>query len=93
MLGTKQQISHYKNILIYKVILKPIWYPITENSQQNNLEILQRIENVVLRAITGVLSYVENNNADVISSIKEEIHSRFQKYVEKAKKHSNRLAR
>jgi hypothetical protein len=64
LLGRKSKLSANNKLLIYKVILKPIWtYSIqlwgaTSNS---NIEILERFQSKVLRLIVDAPWYVSNS--------------------------------
>jgi hypothetical protein len=82
LLGRKSKLSITNKLLIYKVILKPIWtygirlWGTTSNS---NIEILERFQSKVLRLIVDALWYVSNSvirNDLQIPTVKEEI-SRF----------------
>jgi len=63
IIGRKSQLSLENKLLVYKVILKPVWtygiqlWGIASNS---NLEILERFQSKVLRIITDVPWYVPN---------------------------------
>jgi hypothetical protein len=96
LLGHKSKLSNNK-LLIYKVILKPIWtYGIqlwctTSNS---NIEILERFQSKVLRLIVDAPWYASNSviRKDFqIPTVKEEF-SRFSfHYAVRLRAHTNEL--
>ena len=56
ILGRKSELSIENTLLIYKIILKPIWtygIPLWGTASNSNIEILQRYQNKVLRAIVN----------------------------------------
>jgi len=63
ILGRKSELSIENKLLIYKTILKPIWtYSIIlwGTASNSNIEILQRYQNKVLRAIVNAPWYISN---------------------------------
>ena len=61
--GRKSQLSLANKLLVYKVILKPIWtcgVQLWGTASTSNLEILERFQSKVLRIITGAPWYVPN---------------------------------
>jgi hypothetical protein len=82
LLGRESKLSTNNKLLIYKVILKPIWtygiqlWGTTPNSK---IEILERFQSKVLQIIVDAQWYVSNSvirNDFQIPTVKEEI-SRF----------------
>jgi hypothetical protein len=69
--------------------LKPIWtygVPLWETASKSNTEILQRLQNKVLRAIVNAPTYVPNRllHADLgIPTVREEIINNSRKYKHK----------
>jgi hypothetical protein len=56
ILGRKSELSIENKLLIYKTILKHIWtygIPLWGTASNSNIEILQRYQNKVLRAIVN----------------------------------------
>jgi hypothetical protein len=85
LLGRKSKLSINNKLLIYKVILKPIWtygiqfWGTTTNS---NIAILEHFQSQVLRLIVDAPWYVSNSiilNDLQVPTVKEEI-SRFSSY-------------
>jgi hypothetical protein len=82
LLGRKFKLSINNKLLIYKVILKPIWtygIQIWSTTSNSSIEILERFQSKVLRLIVDVPWYVSNSiirNDLRIPTVKEEI-SRF----------------
>jgi hypothetical protein len=98
MLGRKSELSIENQLLIYKTILKPIWaygVPLWGKASNSNIEILQRYQNKVLRAIVSAPWYVPNKvtHADLtVPTIREEMTKFNVKYRDKITTHSNGLA-
>ena len=56
--GRKFKLSLTNKLLIYKIILKPIWtygIPLWGTASQSNIEVLQRLQNRILRMATNAL--------------------------------------
>jgi hypothetical protein len=87
LLGRKSKLSINNKLLIYKVILKPIWtYSIQlwGTTSNSNIEILEHFQSKVLRLIVDVPWYVSNSviSKDLqIPMVKEEI-SRFSSHYD-----------
>ena len=63
IIGLKSKLSLTNKLLIYKIILKPIWtygLPLWGTASQSNIEILQRLQNRILRMATNAPRYVPN---------------------------------
>jgi hypothetical protein len=63
IIGRKSQLSHENKLLVYKVILKPVWtygIQLWGTASNSNLEILERFQSKVLRIITDAPWYVPN---------------------------------
>jgi hypothetical protein len=82
LLGRKSKLSTNNKLLIYKVILKPIWtygIQLWGTTSNSNIKILERFQSKVLQLIVNAPWYVTNSiiHKDLrIPSVKEEI-SRF----------------
>jgi hypothetical protein len=62
LLGRKSQLSINNKILIYKVILKPIWtygIQLWGTTANSNIDILERFQSKVLRMIVGPMARVK----------------------------------
>jgi hypothetical protein len=79
LLGRKSKLSINNKLLIYKVILKPIWtygIELWGTTSNSNIEILERFLSKVLRLIVDAPWYVSNSVIckDLqIPTVKEEI--------------------
>jgi hypothetical protein len=63
IIGSKSQLSLENKLLVYKVILKPVWtygIQIWGTASNSNLEILEGFQSKVLRIITDAPWYVPN---------------------------------
>jgi len=63
IIGRKSQLALENKLLVYKVILKPVWtygIQLWETASNSNLEILERFQSKVLRIITDAPWYVPN---------------------------------
>ena len=63
IIGRKSQLSLANKLLVYKVILKPIWtygVQLWGSASHSNVEILERFQLKVLWIITDTLWYVPN---------------------------------
>ena len=59
----KSELSLANKIVLYKTILKPIWtygIPLWGSASHSNIEILQRIQNKVLKMIVNAPWYIPN---------------------------------
>jgi hypothetical protein len=97
LIGRKSELTTENKILVYKTILKPIWtygVPLWGTVSKSNIEILQRFQNKVLRAIVNAPWYVPNRllRAELgTSTVREEI-TNSRKYKQKITVHPNELA-
>lgn len=98
LIGSKSQLSLNNKLLIYKTILKPIWtygIQLWGSASNSNLEILQRFQSKVLRAIADAPWYVNNaiiHNDLCVPTIKSEISAFSEKYKTRLLIHPNELA-
>jgi len=98
ILGRKSELSLENKLLIYKTSLKPIWtygIPLWGTASNSNIEILQRYQNKVLRAMVYTPWYISNKviHADLkVPTIRLEITEFSVKYRNKITTHPNELA-
>ena len=97
IIGRKSKLSLVNKLLIYKTILKPIWTygaPLWGTASQTNIEIIQRIQNKILRMATNAPWYVPNQvlHKDLhIPTIRDEIARLSSNYKVRIKAHPNKL--
>jgi hypothetical protein len=97
IIGRKSKLSLTNKLSIYKVILKPIWtygIPLWGTASQSNIEILQRLQNKILRMATNAPWCVPNHviHTDLhIPTIREEIKGLSTSYKAKIEMHPNKL--
>jgi hypothetical protein len=97
LIGRKSKLCLTNKLLIYKIILKPIWtygIPLWGTASQSNIEILQRLQNKILRMVTKAPWYVPNHvlHTDLqIPTIREEITRLSTNYKTKLEVHPNTL--
>jgi len=97
IMGRKSKLSLTNKLPIYKIILNPIWtYGISLwwTASQSNIEILQRLQNRILRMATNAPRYVPNHalNTDLqMPTIREEITRLSSNYKAKIEVHPNKL--
>ena len=87
LLGRRSKLSLANKLLIYNVILKPVWTYALElwgSASTSNIEIIQRIKNKVLRCISNAPWFTRNEEIHgylEIPTIKEEIQKRTKTYI------------
>ena len=97
LIGRNSQLSLENKILLYKSILKPIWtygIELWGTASNSNIEILERFQSKVLRAIVNAPFYVRNttiSNDLQICSVTEEIVTSSRNYHNRLAKHPNTL--
>jgi hypothetical protein len=97
LIGRKSQLSLDNKIIIYKVILKPIWtygIELWGCAKPSNTKLLQTYQSKTLRIMTNAPWYVSNqtlHNDLQIPFIKEVIHRQATKYRDRNTKHKNEL--
>jgi hypothetical protein len=97
LLGHKSKLSINNKLLIYKVLLKPIWtYSIQlwGTTSNSNIETLERFQAKVLRLIVDAPWYVSNSiirNDLQIPTVKEEIGRFSSLYAVRLRAHTNEL--
>jgi hypothetical protein len=97
IIGKNSELLLENKLLLYKTILRPIWtygIPLWGTASQSNIEILQRFQNKVLRAIVNAPWYVPNSilHADLsIPTIREEVTKHNITHKDKLRQHPNQL--
>ena len=98
LVGRKSQLSLYNKLIIYKVIIKPVWaygiqlWVVACNS---NLDIIQRFQSKTLRLMLDAPRYVTIAaiHRDLeIETVKKEIERYSEHYEERLRTHPNELA-
>jgi hypothetical protein len=98
-LGEKSSFSIENKLLLYKVIIKPIWtygIELWGYSSKSNVNIIQRFQSKTLRMIAGAPWYVLNQtlNTDLrIATVEDERLKRVDKHFQRLQKHENQLAK
>ena len=98
IIGPTSQSSLEKTLLVYKVILKPVWtygIQLGGTASNSNLEILERFQSKALRIITDAPRYVPNTTikSDLqIPTVKQETRKFSAKYRKRNDTHPNNLA-
>lgn len=98
LLNKKSKLSTRNKLLVYKVILKPVWtygIQIWGTTSNSNIEILQRFQSKCIRNIFGAPWYVNNeilHRDSNIPTVKEEITKFSSRYQDKLDIHPNHLA-
>ena len=98
IIGPKSQLSLENKLLVYKVILEPVWtYGIQPwgTASNSNLEILEQFQSKVLRIITQATRYVANIiiKRDLqIPTVKQEAWKYGANYWKRLDTHPNNLA-
>jgi hypothetical protein len=99
LIGRQSPLTLTNKLLVYKSIIKPIWtygIELWGTASNSNLEILQRFQNNVLRAISIAPWFARNTEIHEylqMPTIKEEVNRYCVKYKERLHKHTNELAR
>jgi len=97
IIGRKSELSLKNKVPLHETILKPIWtygIPLWGTASHSNIEILQRFQNKILRAITNAPWYVPNRvlHTDLmITTIREEITRHRTAHINKLRQHTNPL--
>lgn len=98
LLNKKSKLSVKNKLLVYKVILKPIWtygVQLWGTASNSNIEIIQRFQSKLLRNILQAPWYVSNkvlHEDTSIPTVREVITNFSKKYHEKLEVHPNHLA-
>lgn len=98
ILGRNSKLSTDNKLLIYNVVLKPIWMYAIQlwgSCSNSNLNIIQRMQNSILRSISQAPWFIRNTEIHEqlrISTVKEEINNVSSSYAKKLEMHPNELA-
>jgi len=98
IIGRKSKLSLPNKLLIYKTILKPVWTygaPLWGTASQSNIDLIQRLQNRILRMATDAPWYVPNQvlHTDLlIPTVREEISRLSSNYKAKIEVHPNKLS-
>lgn len=98
LINWRSKLSLENKILIYKSIIKPIWtygFELWSSACASNLIKIQRVQNRILRIITGAPWFIKNKNIHKdldIPEINDLVHMFQCKYKEKLHHHPNTLA-
>jgi hypothetical protein len=98
LIGKHSKLSVQNKLLLYKVVLKPLWtygIQLWGTASNSNIEIIQRYQSKTLRRILNAPWYVTNEviHADCkIPYVREEISKLSQNYQCKIENHPNYLA-
>lgn len=99
LLGRRSQLSLDNKLLLYKTMIKPVWtygIQLWGTSSNSNIEILQRLQNIVLRTIVNAPWYVPNYviASDLkMTSVREEIKKYYTRHRNRLTVHPNDLAK
>ena len=97
IIGRKSKLSLTNKLLIYNIILKPIWtygVPLWGTASQSNIEILQRLQNKILRMATDAPWYIPKHMLHTylkIPTTREEITRLSTNYKAKIEVQPNKL--
>lgn len=98
LLARNSKLSVDNKLLIYKMILKPVWMygiQLWGSACNSNITIIQRVQNGILRTITNAPWFLTNSEihkASEIKTIKEEIQQSATNYKMRLENHPNDLA-
>lgn len=98
LMGPTSQLSLESKLVLYKAILLPIWtygIELWGTTSISNIEILERFQSKVLRAIVNAPWFVKNEiirNDLKVRSVKETVAIVSKKYYERLEQHPNELA-
>lgn len=99
LLGSKSKLSVENKIILYKMVLKPVWtygIELWGCAKPSNINIIQRFQSKTLRQMVGAPYYVSNKtiHEDLqIPFIQEEIKNRPKNYQRRIPGHQNQLIR
>lgn len=97
-MARNSKLSIDNKLLIYKMILKPIWMygaQLWGSACDSNLNIIQRLQNGILRTISNAPWFITNteiHEALSIRTVKEELKLTGNKYKTRLENHPNDLA-
>ena len=95
LIGRHSTLSIYNKLLIYKQVLKPVWtygIQLWGCTSKNNIEIIQRFQNKVLRTIVNAPWYIRNKDLhrDLnVAMVQDEICRFAQQHAKRLSIHAN----
>lgn len=98
LLRARNKLSLENKRLVYITVIRPVWTyaaPIWDCSAISNLQILQRVQNNILRKISGAPWFVRNDSLHTdlkIETMKQLIGRLAKSYEERLHRHPNTLA-
>lgn len=98
LMSRNSKLSVDNKLLIYKVILKPVWMygiQLWGSACNSNISIIQRLQNGILRTLSNApwfLTNTEIHEALGIRTVKEEIQHSSMNYINRLDNHPNDLA-
>lgn len=99
LLNKKTKLSLDTKLAVYRSILKPIWtygIQLWGAAKKSRIEIIQRAQSKIIRAMTGAPRYVNNKillRDTKTKEVDEEIANYSKKYLTRLKEHPNQSAR
>lgn len=99
LIGRKSPLSLHNKLLVYKVIIKPIWtygIELWGTASNSNVEILQRFQNKALRTISSASWFTRNSEIHEhleMETVKEALNAASIRYKNRLQKHVNELAK
>lgn len=98
LINEHSKLSLECKVLLYKVVLKPIWsygLELWGTASNSSIDLVQRAQSKILRTITGAPWYIRNENIHKdleVPMVKEEFHKVRERYKLKLQHHPNPLA-
>lgn len=98
LLNNKSKVTSENKLLIYKIMLKPIWtygIELWGTASTSNINLIQRFQSKSLRTVVNAPWYVKNStlhNDLMMNTVQEEIKQRSEKYLKRLEKHPNYTA-
>ena len=98
LLARNSNLSLHNKLLLYKIIVKPVWSYGVElwgTAAKSNLDIVQRFQSKMLRTIANAPWFVTNSQLHrdlMVPTVKEEILGRIKTYTRRLESHPNELA-
>lgn len=99
MLGRNSRLSLDNKLLIYSMVLKPVWMygiQLWGSASDSHVNTMQRQQNKIIRSIANVPWFVTNNEIHEnlkVKTVKEEIRNSAKAYKARLTSHPNELAR
>lgn len=98
LMGRNSVLSADNKLLIYNVVLKPIWtygIPLWGSASKSNVMYIQRVQNNILRTITSAPWFSRNDEIHKylgVPTVQAEIQNFKKKYADRLSVHPNTLA-